>query len=67
MTAKLLQHIKLEAQANRIQRDLHKQQILACLSRNAPAVMTGTSVECEECGDRWKCKQFRNAIKEVEI
>ena len=56
-----------EAQVNRIQRDLHKIDILSCLSHNVQAVMTGTSTECVGCDNRYKCKRFRRAIGEVRI
>ena len=58
---------KREAQVNRIQKDLTKLDILACLSHNVQAIMTGTSVECEECDRAWKCMQFRRAIKGVVV
>ena len=56
-----------EAQVNRIQRDLHKLEMLKCLAHNAPAVMAGTSVQCEECADLYKCERVRSAIGEVRI
>ncbi len=58
---------KREAQVNRVQKDLHKLDILACLSQNAQAVLTGTSMECEGCDRVWKCERFRRAIGEVRI
>ena len=60
-------YFKREAQVNRIFQDLKKLDILACLSHNATALLTGASTKCDGCDLAYHCRLFRKAIRDIKL